>query len=246
MIKAATGRFALRKVSMALMVMAGIGNAQKFVNIYGESKIRIYPDQAILTCGVSSVNKKADVSAKKAAKVTENILRICRKYGVDPKDISTKTTEIKKDYRNDQDTTTYLGIKARTIFEIRLANIDSITVLANELYRNGMNEFEAVEFATSKEDSAKKAASQNAMKDAYENAKCLLKAQGKEVGELLSVSFDKPEDFDQKEKSKIDDLLGGLWLGEEGPGDKDMLEYLKIMPRKIAIEAKVYAKYSIK
>lgn len=241
----------MKYAALILIILASVrahavefGN---FVHVSGRAEIEVLSDQAYLICGVTKVHKRIDTAVARSARISEAILRIAGAYGIDKSDISTEITELQKEYHNNKDTSTYVGIKSQTIFGIKLRKIDSVSRFVNEMYAAGMNDFRHIEFSYSKQDSLMRMAGDLAMSDALGNAKAMVKHQGREIGKLLAASYEKPDDFDVSVDTRLDDLLGGLYGGDSRvPGKAMLIEYLKFIPKKIKVESKVFAKYELK
>lgn len=236
----------LVSLTVGFTVSAFAAEPANFVNVSGRAEIEVVPDQAFVTCGVNALRKRMDSAVAHSSKVSESIFAISRKYGIDKSDIGTELSELRKEYRVDRDTSTYLGILSQHIYLIKVRNIDSISRFINEMHAHGMNELRNITFTYSKEDSLKRVVSEMAMADALANAKSLVRNQGRTVGKLISASYEKPEGFDVRAEGRFD-RMGALWGGEAGPAHRNMtVEYLKILPKKIRVPLTVFAKYEIK
>lgn len=226
----------------ASLVAAG---KDEFVNVSGKGTIRVYPDQVLLSMGVSRIDKKVDSAVATTSRVANKLVSICKSFGIGEKQIETQTNTLERAYRTSVDTTTYLGIKSEVCYNITLSPVDSVNSLLNALYRNGMNEFLGFRFGHSNQDSLKRAASRLAIRDAFENASALAETSGRKIKTLLNASYEKPGDFSFR--PNVGHELGySMGMGApEGKPPID-LEYFKIKPGLLDFDIEVFAKYELK
>lgn len=229
------------------LVSVSAAGTDEFVNVSGMAEMEAYPDEVRIRCGVTKVHKKLDSAVAHTSRVSKTLLKIAESFGIDKADIGTEISELRREYRNSQDTATYLGIKSELIYSIKVRGVDSISRIINTLYASGMNDLRDISFSHSNQDSLKRVLTETAMAHALENAKAMVKNQGRKVEKLISASYEMPGDFSVNTRGSVGDLLGGYWGGDAGaPGSRLEIEYLKILPKKIRMSVQVYAKYAIK
>jgi uncharacterized protein len=238
----------MKKVVLVLGAMVGIAMAGKdeFVNVSGKGSVKAYPNLVTLTFGVNKIDKRLDTAVGTTTKVANKLLAICRNYGVDERDLETVSNSLERAYKNDRDTTTYLGIKSEIIYRVKMKNVDSVNVLVNTMYRNGLNEFRGFSFGHSQQDSLKRLASILAIKDAFENANALANNSGKKIKGLLNASYEKPEDFSFQPQTRHEGVWAGAGMGDYWGSRSFDLEFFKIKPGILNFEIEVFAKYEIK
>lgn len=233
-----------------LLLQTGLFAAAKdeFVNVSGKGSIKVFPDQVILSFGVSKIDKKVDSAVGATSRVANKLTSICKAYGIKDKEIETQSNSLERAYKTNHDTTTYLGIKSEVIYDVTLSKVDSVNALLNALYRNGMNEFRGFVFGHTRQDSLKRAASRLAIRDAFENASVLAETSGRKIKTLSNASYEKPEDFSFRPQTRHE----GFWSGAQaGMGEISVdrgfdLEYFKIRPGFLVFEIEVFAKYELK
>ena len=91
-----------------------------FVNVSGKSEWLAQPDTAYIICGVSTVHAKPDSAVARTSRRSKVLLAIAGKYGIDKSGIATEINLLEKEYRNNKDTATYLGVKSESLSAPRM------------------------------------------------------------------------------------------------------------------------------
>lgn len=225
----------------------------EYIFTEGYGKIQIKPNYVEMFIGVSTTNFNADTSLIRTNMIIDTLLSILTKYGIKSENIETHSAKFIREYEDNRDTSTYLGIKNECILKVKYFDVDTFEELLNKLISKGMNVLQSYEFKHTDEDSLKRVAAQIAFTESYKNAEAISMKSTRKLGKLLNVSYEKPDDYSIRPDFVIElsrDLIGNLMGGDGGGGlrlkIRQDLKYLRIIIPTIAFENNVYTKFELK
>jgi uncharacterized protein YggE len=228
-------------------------NNSEYIFTEGTGKVEVMPDYIVMRIGVSTIDRNLDSAIYATNYITDTIISILRKYKVEDKNIETYSSELVREYENNRDTTTYLGIKSEHILKVKYNDVNNVEKILNTMIGKGMNVLDYYEFGSSKEDSLKRIAAQIAYVESFKNAKAIADKSDRKLGRLLNTSFEKPEDYSIRPDFRIElsrKLIGGLMGGSDGGEPilrtRQDLKYLRIIVPLLHYENTVYSKYELK
>ncbi|MDI1256614.1 MAG: SIMPL domain-containing protein [Flavobacterium sp.] len=190
----------MKKLFFAFAVLFSVmTNAQEFrqiplVNVSGEGKIKVVPDQvAIQVSVVSKGNKSADVKKENDTKV-DAIIKYIKKMGVDVKDFQTLRVYLNDEYDYEKKKHNYVATQTINILIKDLSKYDE---LMEGLTDTGVNNISGIEFKSSKEETLKANARKLAVIDAKQKAEELVTALGQKVGKAFTITDNSPVSYPQ-------------------------------------------------
>lgn len=137
------------------------------INVSGEGKIKITPDQVAISVAVESKGMKAaEVKAENDTKI-DVVLKFIKKMGVDPKDFQTQMVSLQDQYDYQKKKHNYV---ANQTINILLKDLTKYDLLMEGLVDSGINNVNGTTFKSSKFESFKSEARKLAMKDAKQKA----------------------------------------------------------------------------
>lgn len=223
----------------------------EYIFTEGKGKVEVRPNLVEMNIGVSTINFSADSALINTNRITDTILVILKKYGVEDKDIETFSSSFLREYKDTRDTSTYLGIKSEHILKVKFFKVEKFETLLNEMIGKGMNVLNYYKFKHTEEDSLKRVSAQLAFIDAQKNAKAIAEKSDRTLGRLLNVSYEKPQNYRIQPDFKIElsrKLIGSLMGGDGGSLNlrkKQDLKFLRIIIPTIKYTNEVFTKFQI-
>jgi uncharacterized protein YggE len=154
------------------------------INVSGEGKVKVVPDQVAISISVESKgSKSADVKNENDTKI-DAALKIIKKY-VAKEDYQTQRVALNPNY--DYEKKKYNYIATQTV-SILLKDLSKYDALMEELVNTGINRIDNVEFKSSKLAQLQSDARKLAVKDAKAKAEDFVSALGQKVGKAVAIS----------------------------------------------------------
>ena len=181
----------MKKLVMILLFSAGMVQAQEVktvpqISVSGEGKIKVTPDEVIITVAVENTGKEASEVKKKNDEIVDKVLKLIKQRGIPTADYQTQRVNLYKNY--DYNTKKYNYVANQTI-SIHLKDLSKYDKLMMDLVDSGINSIQGVEFKSSKikeyESQARKKAILNAKQKAEDYVSVLA---GQKVGKALVIS----------------------------------------------------------
>lgn len=182
----------MKKIALVLVVLiSGLANAQVTekmqpqINVSGEGKVKVMPDEAVVTVGVTKIGADAAAVKKENDKVADAIIKYLKSSGIAAKDYQTKNVYLHRNY--DYDKKKYSFTASQTI-EIYLRDLSKYDALMMGLVDAGANDIQGVQFKTSKLAQYESEARTKAIQQARAKANDYAAALGQKAGKALVVS----------------------------------------------------------
>ena len=181
----------MKNLVMILLFSAGMVQAQEVktvpqISVSGEGKIKVTPDEALITVAVENTGKDAAEVKKKNDEIVDKVLKLIKQRGIPTADYQTQRVNLYKNY--DYNTKKYNYVANQTI-SIHLKDLSKYDKLMMDLVDSGINSIQGVEFKSSKikeyESQARKKAILNAKQKAEDYVSVLA---GQKVGKALAIS----------------------------------------------------------
>ncbi|HEX8563328.1 MAG TPA: SIMPL domain-containing protein [Flavobacterium sp.] len=155
-----------------------------FINVSGEGKVKVTPDQATISVTVETKgNNAADVKKQNDAAV-EKVVQFLKK-NLPKEDVQTQRVALNPQY--DYDKKKYNYMASQTI-EILLKNLDRYDMIMAGLIDSGINRINKVEFQSSKLEMHQSEARKLAIKDAKAKAEDYVSVLGQRVGKAFTIN----------------------------------------------------------
>lgn len=156
------------------------------ISVSGEGKIKVIPDEALVTVSIENKAKEA-VDAKKANDVVaDKVLKLIKSKGIDAKDVQTQRMNLYQNYDYNTKKKDYVANQTISIYLKDLSKYDALMM---ELVETGINGIQGVEFKSSKIKELEKQARKNALLDAKAKAEDYVSVlAGQKLGKVLLIN----------------------------------------------------------
>ncbi|HLO74575.1 MAG TPA: SIMPL domain-containing protein [Flavobacterium sp.] len=181
----------MKKLILVLTLLGTMVHAQEVkqipqISISGEGKIKVTPDEALITVSVENTGKEAAEVKKKNDETVDKVLKLIKQKGIPTADYQTQRVNLYKNY--DYNTKKYNYVANQTI-TIYLKDLSKYDKLMMDLVDSGINNIQGVEFKSSKIKEFEKEARKKAMLDAKQKADDYVSVlSGQKVGKALLIS----------------------------------------------------------
>ncbi len=154
------------------------------INVSGEGKVKVVPDQATLSVTVETKGNNATDVKKQNDAAVEKVIQFLKK-NLPKEDVQTQRVALNPQY--DYEKKKYNYMASQTI-EILLKNLDKYDVIMAGLTESGINRINKVEFQSSKLEMHQVEARKLAMKDAKAKAEDYVSVLGQKVGKAFTIN----------------------------------------------------------
>ncbi len=155
------------------------------VNVSGEGKIKVAPDQAAISVSVETKGTKAiDVKKENDVKI-DAVLKYFKKMSIVKEDYQTQRVSLYPNYDYEKKKTSYIATQTVIIL---LKDLNKYDVLMDGLVDLGINRIDNVEFKSSRIDQLQSDARKLAIKDAKAKAEDFVSVLNQKVGKALTIS----------------------------------------------------------
>ncbi len=181
----------MKKIILILIMTATTNFAQEIkqipqISVSGEGKIKVVPDQAMITISIEKTDKDAMVAKKQNDEVADQVLKLIKKKGIATTDFITQNVNLYKNY--DYNTKKHTYVASQSI-KIHLKDLSKYDDLMSDLVETGINGIQGVEFKSSQIKALEQQARKNAMLDAKQKAEDYVSVlNGQKVGKALLIS----------------------------------------------------------
>ncbi|MCO6173672.1 SIMPL domain-containing protein [Flavobacterium sp. NRK F10] len=169
----------------AMMAQNQIQEPVPQISVSGEGKIKVVPDQAVITLGVENTGKDATEVKKKNDETVDAIIKAIKKNGIPTSDYQTQNVSLRKNYDYNQKKYSYY---ANQTISIHLKDLKKYDALLMSLVDAGVNNIQGVEFKSSRLEQYESEARVKAMLDAKKKAEDYVSVLGQKVGKALQIS----------------------------------------------------------
>ena len=161
---------------------------QKFIpmiNVSGEGKVNVTPDQACIQVSIETKGKIAADIKKINDQKMEAVLNSIKKLNIDPKDFQTKRVTLNPQYDYETKKHSY---NASQGIQILLKDLSKYDALMEAMVNAGVNQINSVEFKSSKLAIFQSEARKLAMKEAKLKAEDYVQVLGQKIGKAITIS----------------------------------------------------------
>ncbi len=155
------------------------------INVSGEGKVKVIPDQATIMVTVETKGNNAKDVKKQNDEKIDAVLKFIKKMNVAPTDYKTQRVSLNPQYDYEKKKHSY---NATQTIEILLRDLSKYDELMEGLVEQGINRIDAVTFQSSKLAQYQSEARKLAMKDAKMKAEDYVSVLGQKVGRALTIS----------------------------------------------------------
>ncbi|NUY79852.1 SIMPL domain-containing protein [Flavobacterium sp. MAH-1] len=206
-------------VSMAATSQIQVVDQKPQINVSGEGKVKVTPDQAHISIGIENKGANATEIKKQNDLTTEKVIQFLKKFNLPKGDVQTQKVSLTPQYDYDKKKYSYIANQTIVIF---LRNLDKYDELMSGLVDTGINRVNYINFESSKEEQFKSDARKLAMQDAKRKADDYVSVLTQKVGKALMVNDNTQIIYPRAEKfmamANADAMAGGapetLAIGE--------------------------------
>lgn len=175
---------------VALFVTSAVAMAQELkqvpqITVSGEGKIKVVPDQAVITVSVENTGKEASEVKKTNDNTVDAVIKAIKKRGIPTADYQTQQVSLHKNYDY---TTKKYNYRAYQTISIHLKDMSKYEALMVDLVESGINAIQGVEFKSSKIETLESEARQKAIRNAKKKAMDFAGAVEQKVGKALLIN----------------------------------------------------------
>ena len=174
---------------LALVCMANsYAQEQKqvpMINVSGEGKVKVAPDQAMISIAIETKGIKAVEVKRENDTKMDAILKFIKKSNIAQEDIQTQRISLNPNYDYEKKKYSYVATQS---VQILLKDLSKYDTLMEGLVNEGINRIDNVEFKSSKLVQLQSDARKLAMKDAKAKAEDYVSVLNQKVGKALLIS----------------------------------------------------------
>ncbi len=177
---------------------SSLENGLPTITVQGEGKVEIAPDEAIITFGVLSEEKSLSKAYQANTEKMNLVIKSVKDMAIEDKDIQTSSYSVTPIYQRDEKGYQLPGnpatFRVSQQLTIKVRNLAKVGDIIDKSIENGSNEFNGIQFTSSKIKEFQKEAKIKAAKDAKEKASLLAENLGVKLGGIIRVneSFSPP------------------------------------------------------
>jgi len=175
-------------VSLPLFAQTTPPCDQHSITVTGTGSVKIVPDRAAFTVGVSTNAPAVTVAFKTNNEKTHSVVDALKKHGVKDSEIQTSGFSIQTAYEVDAEKRTRKGYNVSNTVTVTREDPSSVSDLIAAAVDAGANEANGVTFFNSEPNAARNLAIERAVKDARAQADKLASAAGGIVGKAIGMS----------------------------------------------------------
>ena len=174
---------------LALVCMANsFAQEQKqvpMINVSGEGKVKVAPDQALISIAIETKGIKAVEVKRENDTKMDAILKFIKKSNIAQEDIQTQRISLNPNYDYEKKKYSYVATQS---VQILLKDLSKYDTLMEGLVNEGINRIDNVEFKSSQLLQLQSDARKLAMKDAKGKAEDYVSVLNQKVGKVLLIS----------------------------------------------------------
>lgn len=155
------------------------------INVSGEGKVKVIPDQATIAVTVETKGNNAKDVKKQNDEKIDAVLKFIKKMNLAPADYKTQRVSLNPQYDYEKKKHNY---NATQTIEILLRDLSKYDELMEGLVDQGINRIDNVTFQSSKLAQYQSEARKLAMKDAKLKAEDYVSVLGQKVGRAMTIS----------------------------------------------------------
>jgi uncharacterized protein YggE len=155
------------------------------INVSGEGKIKITPDQVLILATVESKGTNAKEVKKQNDSQMESVLKLIKSIELPSSDYKTKRVSLNPQYDYEKKKSSYYATQS---IEILLKDLSKYDALMEGLVEKGINRIDNVTFQSSKLQQYQSDARKQAMIEAKQKAEDYVMVLGQKLGIAITIS----------------------------------------------------------
>lgn len=173
------------------LFFAGVTHAQESkaqvpqISVTGEGKIKIIPDQAVVTVGFQNSGKDVKEVKTLNDEVVDKVIKFLKKSGIPTSDYKTNNVSLGKSYDYEKKKSIFQANQTLSITLKDLSKYDEIMMGLND---SGINTIQGVDFKSSKIEDYEREARKKAIVNAKQKANDFVSVLGQKVGKAILIT----------------------------------------------------------
>jgi len=155
------------------------------INVSGEGKIKVAPDQVSITISVETKGALAADVKKENDQKMDAVLKFIKKSALPKEDYQTQRVTLNPNYDYEKKKQYFLATQS---INLLLKDLSKYDLIMEGLVNNGVNRIASLEFKTSKMEQYQSEARKLAVKDAKAKAEDFVSVLNQKVGRAISIS----------------------------------------------------------
>lgn len=178
---------------LAVPLFAAADVPNRTISTSGEATVRVIPDQAVISVGVSTFSTTLAETTRTNADVGTRLLAAVKAAGVDPKDIQIDTLRLTLRYRDaDHPAKGIEGYEATRMYSITVRKMDRVESTLRAALDAGANSIGGISFSSSEPRKHRDEARKMAVRAAWEKAQLLAGELNARVGSPITIAESTP------------------------------------------------------
>jgi uncharacterized protein YggE len=159
------------------------------INVSGEGKVKVAPDQASISISIETKGTKADDVKRENDKKMDAVLKFIKSFNIAKEDYQTQRVSLNPNYDYEKKKHNYIATQT---VQILLKDLSKYDALMEGLVDEGINRIDNVEFKTSTLKELQSEARKLAVRDAKAKAEDFVSVLGQKVGKAIQISDNTP------------------------------------------------------
>ena len=155
------------------------------ISVSGEGKIKVIPDQALITVGFQNSGAVAKEVKALNDEVVDRVIKFLKKMGIPATDFKTNNVSLNKGYDYEKKKNNFQANQSLSVTLKDLSKYDDVMMGLNDA---GVNTINGVEFKSSKMEEYEREARKKAIVDAKQKAADYVSVLGQKVGKALLIT----------------------------------------------------------
>jgi hypothetical protein len=170
--------------------LAQTDKAPRSLALAGHGEVRVAPDVAVVTLGVTSQGESAAAALGANTAAMQAVFAALKSAGVADKDVQTSgfSVQPRYDYGSGGTAPRLAGYEVANTVTVTVRRLDGLGDLLDRVVAAGSNQIHGIQFLLARPDAAADEARRLAVEDARRKAKLYAAAAGLRLGEVLSIS----------------------------------------------------------
>jgi len=162
-------------------------SSEKIIQVIGEGKVQIEPDEVVLRFGIETANKNLRAAKDENVIRTKRLLQSLKKHKIPDKKIKTSRIQINPRYRYDRGKRNFQEYSVRKDWTVTLTDLSKYGKVLNTVLEAGVEYVSGGQFQSSKSEDLKKQARKKAVYNAKKKAQEMAGYLGKSIGEPVYI-----------------------------------------------------------
>ena len=161
------------------------------ISLTGHGEVRMAPDLAIVTVGVTNSAETARDALDANTKAMEGVMASLKNAGIEAKDIQTSNFNVNPRYdygQNNNQPPKVVAYDVSNNLTVTVRKLDGLGAVLDQVVSSGSNQINGVMFQVSKPEAATDEARKLAVADAQHKAEVYANASGIALGNIVSLS----------------------------------------------------------